>query len=86
MINNSKYLFNVYDINLNYVWLTYINFCSVVFHNKAESIETYCLLASIKHFILYTMATENCKSVPVVYLVASYRWPVAMAQLDAPSD
>ena len=41
------------------------------FINKADVIETNYLLASIKPFIVYTVATEKYQSVHAVYLVAS---------------
>ena len=72
MINNSKYLFNnVYVSKIIYVWLTYMCFVYMVFHNKADSVEATCLLASIKGFILYTFATENYQRMHAVYLAAS---------------
>ena len=40
-------------------------------HNKADFIEANCLLATIKRFILYTVATEKCQNVRAVYLAAS---------------
>ena len=43
----------------------------IAFHNKADYIETNCLPARIKRFILYTVATEKCQSVHAVYLAAS---------------
>ena len=42
----------------------------MVFHSKADSIEANYRLASVKRFILYTVATEK-QSVHTVYLVAS---------------
>ena len=39
--------------------------------DEADSVETNCLLAGIKRFILYNVSTENCQSVHAVYLVAS---------------
>ena len=40
------------------------------FHNKAAFIEANGLLASIKCFILYIVATEKCQSVYVIYTAA----------------
>ena len=72
MINNINHLFNVFVIKFYYGWLTYI--CVVFLHGfsqKADFIEANCLPASIKCFILYTVATEKCQSMHAVYLAAS---------------
>ena len=45
----------------------------MVFHNKEYFIEASCLLASIKRFILCTVARVKCKNVHAVYLAASLR-------------
>ena len=42
----------------------------MVFHNEADFMETNCLLASIKRFILYTVAREKVQSVCAMYLDA----------------
>ena len=37
----------------------------MIFHNKADSIEANCHLASINHFSIYDVATENFQSAHV---------------------
>ena len=43
-------------------------FFYMVFHSKADSIEANCRLASVKRFILYTVATENRVCILCIWL------------------
>ena len=61
MVNNSNHLFNVFVIILSCITDIYVLLFYMIFHNKADFIESNYLLISIKRFILYSVAKRSAR-------------------------